>query len=388
MSVELESCTLPVVRRRPDGTTVTPDDVAQACSRLNVAAAVLDGSEVGLPGLLLVRTAVDQDANITLFDGKARPGMTLEQFLAVLATQLDTALPFPDEDVVVQADGTFHEITDSNREELAVALGACASEDSWVVHVFRSTDLIQPRVGARELGAPVTVVLADGWTVAREPDDTDTAWPHAPMKDELPAFRIEHNAAQRVIEGSVSVGRKTSSFVCGWFPVPTLVRDDYPEHVVSALLPPSAPEYEDDLRLDPETEAAITTAMQSPERCVEKILGLFEVPDVAARWVEGEAPPVDARVIEPASMASLLLAEAEPTGPFARLTRLSRRHPWLAVTFGVIELTIAVALFTVAGDWDVPGWVRIIAGVLFAVDGLGNTVGGAIRLRRRRGNSP
>ncbi|PFG39473.1 hypothetical protein ATJ97_1979 [Georgenia soli] len=424
--------------RREDAPT-RESDVAAVLHARGVLGAVVDGDVAALPGRVLVRVAVDDDARVATAgaDGVPRPGTDVDALVVALARHLratvlvdapTTVGPGGGPVLAVGPDGTPAEPVEPELDE---APGRVRS-----VHAWRGEGLVGARALVAGARLPLTAHRLGPWMLAVADDGTYLE-PEPPGRWSFgfPYVAMSRSGELRAVTYVAGKGRRALYLELSWAPpMAAVVPASVPEGSAAERLAQrlrtarlgegDLPEHPD---LDPGVGRALVAAAQAPDgdHFLAAVAAALGLPAEIARVVEApgrtaEAPGATAEVagataevagpttrgpgpdavsllgpgerIEATGTARLMGAALRddlvraPSGndPFSRLRRYLHRRPRLHLTVGLFELFAAVMVgASLLGFWsDQPSWLRILSCVLLAVDGLGNTAMAWWRLRR------
>jgi len=401
--------------RREDAPT-EESDVAGVLHARGVLGAVLDGDLAALPGWVLVRVAVDNDARVATAgaDGVPRPGTDVDSLAVALARTLratvlvDASAAAPPSGTPVLAVGPDGTPTERVEPELDDAPGQVRS-----VHAWRGEGMVGARAlvaGARQ---PLTVHRHGPWILAVADDGTYVEpEPPARWTFGFPYVAMGRTGQVRTVTYAAGKGRKALYLDLSWAPPMTaVVPAPVPEGTAAdrvahwlrtaRLGQGDLPEHPD---LAPDVGRALVAAAEAPDgdrflAAVSDILGVppevawvaekpgaTTTPSAATPGAATTAPVSDGSTATPVSDDSTaapapgeapLLGPGEridatgtarlmgaalrddlfrtPSGtdPFSRLRRYLHRRPRLHLAVGLFELFAAVMVgASLLGVWS------------------------------------
>jgi len=411
-----------VTVRREDALT-RASDVAGVLQARGVLGAVIDGDAGALPGWVLVRVAVDDDARVATAgaDGVPRPGTDVDGLVVALARHLratvlvdapTTVGPGGRPVFAVGPDGTP---TEPVEPELDDAPGRVRS-----IHAWRGEGLVGARALVAGARLPLTAHQLGPWVLAVADDGTFLE-PEPPGRWSFgfPYVAMSRSGQVRSVTYLAGKGRKALYLDLSWAPPMTaVVPASVPEGSAADRLAQrlrTARLGEGDLPahpdLDPAVGRALVAAAEAPdgEHFLAAVADALGVPPEVAWVVEGPGATAAGTAgdgvsrlgpgerIEATGTARLMGAALRddlvraPSGndPFSRLRRYLHRRPRLHLTVGLFELFAAVMVgASLLGMWsDQPTWLRVLSCVLLAIDGLGETAMAWGRPRRGTGRA-
>lgn len=383
-----------LARFRADGTRISAAEVIAYLEQVRFASSVVDGEYAGVPGYIFVSLAVDDDLNIARLDGVTRQPLDFISCTRSILHHFNTIAVF--DDAVVDQLGNGHN-PDDLPEELKLHLDSIPEKPNVpAVHVYKSHDSMNASFLAAVAHVPVQSVTEGDFVLVRDPEGrSHDALVELVSKGELPAVSLANFGGRRSVLAEVRVGLSKCKFAFNdGTPIQTLVATFGNAEAEELLRADSRFEVLKGKKLPEALHNELLAAPTDSDEFFVHVLSALGIGHTASDWLAGVEPSRPIGEVKPQSVGKIIRSnftsafddQVDSSRVFGAMRRFLRRHPFVGLIWGTLELAIAMAtVYFLPSE----GWVAVakwFIGFLWLLDGIAILTVSYFSLHQRGGH--
>ena len=383
-----------LARFRADGTRISAAEVIAYLEQVRFASSVVDGEYAGVPGYIFVSLAVDDDLNIARLDGVTRQPLDFISCTRSILHHFNTIAVF--DDAVVDQLGNGHN-PDDLPEELKLPLDSIPEKPNVpAVHVYKSHDSMNASFLAAVAHVPVQTVTEGDFVLVRDPEGrSHDALVELVSKGELPAVSLANFGGRRSVLAEVRVGLSKCKFAFNdGTPIQTLVATFGNAEAEELLRADSRFEVLKGKKLPEALHNELLAAPTDSDEFFVHVLSALGIGHTASDWLAGVEPSRPIGEVKPQSVGKIIRSnftsafddQVGSSRVFGAMRRFLRRHPFVGLIWGTLELAIAMAtVYFLPSE----GWVAVakwFIGFLWLLDGIAILTVSYFSLHQRGGH--